>query len=78
MGNYKAMCITVKCEECGQQKYGVSRKFREYLLKYIGDSPNNKRKFNNYYSLRSKIVHTGRQLKTELLFVGCGIRGGLL
>lgn len=59
---------TEKCSECGQQKYGVSRKFREYLLKYIGDSLNNKRKFNNYYSLRSKIVHTGRQLKTELLF----------
>ena len=57
-----------KCESCGQLKYGVSRKFREYLLKYIGDSPNNKKKFNNYYSIRSRIVHTGRQLKTELLF----------
>lgn len=57
-----------KCESCGQLKYSVSRKFREYLLKYIGDSPNNKKKFNKYYSIRSKIVHTGRQLKTELLF----------
>lgn len=57
-----------RCESCGQLKYSVSRKFREYLLKYIGDSSNNKKKFNNYYSIRSKIVHTGRQLKTELLF----------
>jgi hypothetical protein len=57
-----------KCEQCGQQKFSVSRKFREYLLKYIGDTPKNKKKFNNYYSLRSKIVHTGRQLRTELLF----------
>lgn len=59
---------TEKCESCGQLKYSVSKKFREYLLKYIGDSPSNKRIFNNYYSMRSKIVHTGRQLKTELLF----------
>jgi len=57
-----------KCDTCGQLRYSVSRKFREYLLKYIGDSPANKKKFNNYYSVRSKIVHTGRQLKTELLF----------
>ena len=57
-----------RCETCGQLKYSVSRKFREYLLKYIGDTPSNKKKFNNYYSTRSKIVHTGRQLKTELLF----------
>lgn len=56
------------CESCGQQKYSVSRKFREYLLKYIGTSEHNKRKFNSYYTLRSKIVHTGQQLKTELLF----------
>ncbi|WP_461643547.1 hypothetical protein [Labilibaculum euxinus] len=57
-----------KCETCGQLRFSVARKFREYLLKYIGDSPANKKKFNNYYSIRSKIVHTGRQLKTELLF----------
>lgn len=57
-----------RCEACGQLKFSVSRKFREYLLKYIGDTANNKKKFNNYYSIRSKVVHTGRQLKTELLF----------
>lgn len=57
-----------KCETCGQLRYSVSRKFREYLMKYIGDSPSNKKKFNDYYSIRSKIVHTGKQLKTELLF----------
>lgn len=57
-----------KCEKCGQLKYSVSKKFRDYLLKYIGDSPENKKTFNSYYSLRSKIVHMGRQLKTEPLF----------
>jgi hypothetical protein len=57
-----------KCKECGQLRYSVSKKFREYFLKYIGKSDLNKKKFNDYYSLRSKIVHTGRQLKTEILF----------
>ncbi len=57
-----------KCETCGQLKYSVARKFREYLLKYIGNSDSNKRKFNSYYKLRSKIVHQGQQLKTELLY----------
>lgn len=57
-----------KCEQCGQLKYGVVRKYREYLLKYIGDTPHNKKKFNAYYSLRSKIVHTGEKLKTEHLY----------
>lgn len=56
-----------KCQ-CGQLKYSVSRKFKDYLLKYIGNSERNKKTFNNYYSLRSKIVHTGTLLKTELLF----------
>lgn len=57
-----------KCAICGQLKYSVARKFKEYLLKYIGTSENNKKKFNKYYSWRSKIVHTGQQLKTEILF----------
>lgn len=57
-----------KCEACGQPKFSVSKKFREYLLKYIGSSDTNKKKFNSFYSLRSKLVHTGRQLQTEALF----------
>jgi hypothetical protein len=57
-----------KCTDCGQLKYSVARKFREYLLKYVGNTEKNKKKFNSYYSLRSKIVHTGERLKTETLF----------
>lgn len=57
-----------KCEVCGQLKYSVARKFREYLLKYVGNSDTNKKKFNAYYSLRSKVTHTGHLLKNELLF----------
>jgi hypothetical protein len=57
-----------RCNECNQIKYSIAKKFREFLLKYIGDSQHNKKKFNSFYSLRSKIVHTGTQLKTEKLF----------
>lgn len=56
------------CEKCGQLKFSVAKKFRDYLLKYIGHSTENKKKFNSYYSLRSKIVHTGMRLKAEILF----------
>lgn len=57
-----------KCKECGQLRFSVAKKFREFLLKYVGNTPENKKKYNLYYSTRSKIVHTGSQLKTELLF----------
>lgn len=57
-----------KCETCGQQMYSVRKKFRDYLLKYIGNSDGNKKKFNKYYDLRSKIIHTGQKLKSEHLF----------
>ena len=56
------------CQTCGQPKYSIAKKFREYLLKYIGASDANKKKFNEYYTLRSKIMHTGQHLKTELLW----------
>lgn len=57
-----------KCSECGQPKFSVSKKFRDYLLKYIGNSSENEKVFKYYYSLRSKIVHKGDLLKTEQLF----------
>lgn len=56
------------CGTCGQPQFKVSQKFRGFLLKYIGESDANKRKFNKYYTLRSKIVHTGSQLETENLY----------
>jgi len=57
-----------KCNECGQLKYKVSKKFRDYLYKYIGKSVKNKKKFNAFYSLRSKRIHTGEHIKTEQLW----------
>ncbi len=59
---------TERCPACTQLKFSIARKFKEYLQKYIGDSSENKKKFNAYYNLRSKIVHTGMRLKSEVLF----------
>ncbi len=56
------------CKSCGQPKYSISRKFREYLLKYVATDVTNKKKFNSFYSLRSKIIHTGQRVKNETLF----------
>ena len=58
----------LRCKECGQLVYSVSKKFRDFLLKYIGNNEHNRNKFNEYYKLRSKIVHTGEKLKSEDLF----------
>lgn len=57
-----------RCELCGQLQYKVSKKFKDYLSKYIGNSKSDLKKFNAYYSLRSKIIHTGQRLKTESLY----------
>ncbi len=56
------------CETCGQQKFEISKKFRNFLLKYVSNNPKNKAKFNKLYSLRSKIVHSGEILNSEFLF----------
>jgi hypothetical protein len=56
------------CGTCNQPQYKVAKKYRDYLLNYIGKSDKNKKKFNAYYNLRSKIVHTGQRFKTENLF----------
>jgi len=57
-----------KCEACGQEKFKVSKKFRDFLTKYVANNPSSKAKFNKLYSLRSKIVHTGEILNSEFLF----------
>lgn len=60
--------VPSKCKECGQDIYKIAARYRSFLLKYIGDSIANKKKFNSYYSLRSKIVHAGQGFQTDKLF----------
>jgi hypothetical protein len=57
-----------RCGECNQLQYKVAKKFRDFLFNYVGKSDNNKKKFNAFYSLRSKIFHTGNILSTENLW----------
>ncbi len=56
------------CEACGQPKFKVSKKFKDYLSTYVGQNTSLKKKFNLYYKKRSKIVHTGQELATEDLY----------
>ena len=56
------------CKVCGQLKYKVAQKYRDFFYKYVGKGEHNKRKLNYYYELRSKIIHTGRRLKIEKPF----------
>jgi hypothetical protein len=32
-----------KCDSCGQLEFKISKKYQDYLRKYIGDNPNNKK-----------------------------------
>lgn len=51
-----------RCETCGQERYKVVAKFKDYLLKYASDNPKIKKDIDAIYGLRSKIVHAGMLL----------------
>jgi hypothetical protein len=57
-----------KCNECGQLKYSVSKKFIDFLLNFAGGAKGNKKQFNAYYKKRSELIHKGINLWTEKLF----------
>lgn len=48
------------CEECGQKKFSISKKFHRFLEKYSNSY--NKKRVNEIYSLRSAIVHSGQSI----------------
>jgi hypothetical protein len=53
------------CEKCGNQIYKLSKRFREFVMKYSLKKNNNgnfKKNINDVYSLRSKIAHAGELL----------------
>jgi len=56
------------CDCCGQPRFKVTKKFKEFLFNYVSKSSN--KKFDELYSLRSKIVHTGEMMQSEILFTG--------
>lgn len=55
-----------KCSSCGQDKYKVSRRFKDFMIKYC---ENDSKKFKGYltkiYSQRSDIAHLGELLYND-------------
>lgn len=47
------------CQKCGKPTWGIGAKFREYLFRYVANSPEGKKLYNAVYNIRSKITHTG-------------------
>ena len=56
------------CKECGQLIFGVRKKFIAYLEKYVSKTYNAKKKFGDYYTLRSKIAHAGKLFLSDVEF----------
>jgi len=56
------------CETCNQLVFSVSKKFKAFLSDYVSNHKSSNSKFNKLYTLRSKIVHTGKTLDSELLY----------
>lgn len=56
------------CENCGQPIYSVKKKFIDYLVKYVSQTEESKKKFNDLYKLRSKIAHTGKLFLSDVEF----------
>lgn len=46
------------CKRCGAPIWGVSAKYREFLFKYVANTPDAKKMYNKIYNIRSKITHT--------------------
>lgn len=56
------------CKTCNQLVFSVSKKFKNFLSEYVSNHESSNSKFNKLYTLRSKIVHTGKTLDSELLY----------
>lgn len=60
-----------KCNECGQQRYSIARRVVD-LVYDITNSEALKKKIKDYYTYRSKFVHTGEMLSSSN-YVGTSI-----
>lgn len=52
------------CQKCGSPIWGVTAKYREFLFKYVSNTPEARKIYNKIYNIRSQITHT------EFLFAG--------
>lgn len=55
-----------KCKECGQERYRVVKKFRDFFGKYGSKSPEFKKYALKIYKYRSKILHSGELFLGEV------------
>lgn len=53
------------CQKCGSPIWGIAAKYREYLFRYVSNSPEGKKLYNAVYNIRSKITHTGYLLSGD-------------
>lgn len=54
------------CRECGQPKYKVTKKFKDFMIKYTSGDAFYKKYAQKIYSQRSKILHAGDIFKTDI------------
>lgn len=60
-----------RCDSCKQYIYGVSKRFKDFILKYAYSGKNNKSTnqfINKLYDKRSKITHRGELLVADLFW----------
>ncbi len=55
-----------RCNECGQERYRVVNKFRDFFGKYGSPSPEFKKYALKIYKYRSKILHSGKLFLGEV------------
>lgn len=63
--DYKDIPIE-KCKECGQERYRVVKKFRDFFTAYGSPSPEFKKYALKIYAYRSKILHSGELFLGEI------------
>ncbi|MEW5832794.1 MAG: hypothetical protein AB1763_08155 [Campylobacterota bacterium] len=54
------------CKDCGQKKYSLTEKFRDFFGKYGSPSPEFREYATRIYKQRSKILHTGKLFLGEV------------
>lgn len=56
------------CSKCNVKSYSLTRRFREFMLRYSDVEPSNAKKLlNSYYERRSKIAHAGVLLDMDVV-----------
>jgi len=66
-----------RCKECGEKKYTLTEKFRDFFGKYGSPSPEFREYATKIYKQRSKILHTGKLFLGEVQPIRFGSWAGI-